>query len=264
MLVVLGEVVDDAGGAGVQVSPAELLGADDLAGRRLHQRGAAEEDRALLAHDHRLVAHRRHVGAAGGAGAEHGGDLRDAGGRHRGLVEEDAAEVLAVGEDLVLLWQEGAAGVDQVDAGQPVVQRHLLRAQVLLDRQRVVGPALDRGIVGHDHDLASLDATDAGDDAGAGGVAVVEVLRRQRRQLQQRRARVAEPVHPLARQQLAACDVALACPLSPARRGALETLAQLGGETAVLGLVGLELGGVGAGVGGQRGHAASTAIRGCP
>ena len=76
--VVLGEVVDDPGGAGVDVGTAELLGGDLLPGRGLHQRRAAEEDRALVAHDDRLVRHRRHVGAAGGARAHHGGDLGDA------------------------------------------------------------------------------------------------------------------------------------------------------------------------------------------
>ncbi len=70
--------------------------------------------------------------------------------RHRRLVEEDPAEVLAVGEDLVLQRQERAAGVDEVDARQPVLQRDLLRAQVLLDRHRVVGAALDGGVVGDD------------------------------------------------------------------------------------------------------------------
>jgi hypothetical protein len=40
--------------------------------------------------------------------------------------------VLAVGEDLVLQRQEGPAGVDEVDARQPVLQRRGLRAQVLL------------------------------------------------------------------------------------------------------------------------------------
>ena len=63
--------------AGVDVAAAELLRGHLLAGRRLHQRRAAEEDRALVADDHGLVAHRRHVGAAGGAGAHHRGDLRD-------------------------------------------------------------------------------------------------------------------------------------------------------------------------------------------
>ena len=149
--VVVGEVVDDAGLAGVHVAAAEVLGGDDLAGRGLHQRRAAEEDRALLLDDDGLVAHRRHVGAAGGARAHHRGDLRDAARRQVGLVEEDPAEVLAVGEDLVLHRQERAAGVDEVDARQVVVGRDLLGAQVLLDRHRVVGAALDGRVVG-DHD----------------------------------------------------------------------------------------------------------------
>ena len=46
VLVVLGEVVGHAGEAGVDVGAAKLLGRDVLAGRRLHQRRAAQEDRA--------------------------------------------------------------------------------------------------------------------------------------------------------------------------------------------------------------------------
>jgi len=71
-----------------------------------------------------------------------------------GLVEEDAAEVVAVGEDLVLVRQVRAAGVDQVDAGQAVLRGDFLRAQVLLHRHREVGAALDRGVVADDHAFA--------------------------------------------------------------------------------------------------------------
>jgi len=59
--VVVGEVVDHPGRAGMDVAAAEVLGRDDLAGRGLHQRRAAEEDGALVAHDDRLVRHRRDV-----------------------------------------------------------------------------------------------------------------------------------------------------------------------------------------------------------
>ena len=122
--VVVGEVVDDAGRAGVHVAAAELLGGDDLAGRGLHQRRAAEEDRALVADDHGLVAtsparrrRRRCTSPSRLAicGMPCGGQV--------GLVEEDPAEVLAVGEHLVLHRQERAAGVDEVDARQPVRRR---------------------------------------------------------------------------------------------------------------------------------------------
>ena len=205
--VVVGEVVDDAGVARVHVAAAELLSGDDLAGRRLHQRRAAEEDRALVAHDHGLVAHRRHVGAAGGAGAHHRGDLRDAAGRQVGLVEEDPAEVLAVGEDVVLHRQEGAAGVDEVDARQVVVGGDGLRAQVLLDGDRVVGAALDGGVVG-DHDaVAAADPADAGDDAGGGHGVVVHAGRGERAELEERAAGVEQPVDPVAHEQLAAVGV---------------------------------------------------------
>ena len=102
-------MIGDAGGAAVHVGAAEFFGGDDLAGRGAHQRRAAEEDRALVAHDDALVGHRRHVGAAGGAGAHHDCDLRDAFGGHPRLIEEDAAEVLAIGKDVGLQWQERAA-----------------------------------------------------------------------------------------------------------------------------------------------------------
>ena len=132
-------------------------------------------------HDDRLVAHRRDVGAAGGARPHHDRDLRDALRRQPRLVVEDAAEVLAIGKDLGLQRQEGAAGVDQVDARQPVVERHLLRPQVLLHRERIVGAALDRRVVGDDQDLAAGHAADAGDEAGAGRVAVVQARGGERR-----------------------------------------------------------------------------------
>ena len=167
MLIVLGQVVRDAGDPGVHVAAAELLGGDDLADRGLHQRRAAQEDGALVADDHGLVAHRRNVGAAGGAGAHHGGDLRDLRRGHPRLVVEDPAEVLLVREDLVLLGQERAARVHEVDAGQPVLQRDFLRPQVLLDRHRIVGAALDGGVVGDHQHLAAVHQADAGDHPGA-------------------------------------------------------------------------------------------------
>ena len=72
-----GEVVGDAGAPRVERRAAELLGGHVLAGGGLHERRAADEDRAGSLDDDRLVAHRRDVGAAGGAGAHHDGDLRD-------------------------------------------------------------------------------------------------------------------------------------------------------------------------------------------
>ena len=174
--VVGGEVVDHARGPRVQVAAAEVLCGHHLAGRSLHQWRTAQEDRALVLDDDRLVGHCRDVGAAGGARAHHDCHLRDVGARQVGLVEEDATEVLAVREHLVLPGEERAARIHEVDARQVVVGRHLLGAQVLLDGHRVVGAALDGGVVGDDDALGPRHPSDARDDAGAGRVVVVHAV----------------------------------------------------------------------------------------
>ena len=202
-------MVGDARAAGVDVGAAELLRRHVLPGRRFHERRAADEDRPGAADDDRLVAHRRHVRAAGGAGAHHDRDLRDPLRGHLRLVEEDAAEVVAVREHVRLQRQERAAGVDEVDARQPVLRRDLLRAQVLLDGEREVRAALHGRVVRDDHAFAALDDADARDDPGAGRLAVVELPRRERVQLEEGRVGVDEAVDPLARGQLAARPVAL-------------------------------------------------------
>ena len=225
-MVVQREVVGDAGHARVDVGAAQLLGRHDLAGRGLHERRAAEEDRPLLLDDDRLVRHRRHVGAAGRAGAHHDGDLRNALRRHRRLVVEDPAEVVAVGEHVDLVGQVRPARVDEVDARQVVLARDLLRAQVLLHRQRVVRAALDRRVVADDHAFAAGDAADAGDDARGGDRAVVHPVRGQLRELEERRAGIEQRAHALARQQLAAGDVLRARGLA----AALLDLRHLGPE----------------------------------
>ena len=51
--VVVGQVVHDARRARVDQSPAQVLVGHDLAGRGLHERRSAEEDRPLVAHDDR-------------------------------------------------------------------------------------------------------------------------------------------------------------------------------------------------------------------
>ncbi len=121
----------------------------------------------------------------------------------RRLVVEDAAEVVAVGKYLVLRRQECPAAFHQVDARQAVLARDLLGAQVLLHRDRIVGAALDRRVVGHHQALAPLDAADAGDDAGAGDVAAVHAVRGQLRQLEERAAGIEQHADAFARQQLA-------------------------------------------------------------
>ena len=91
-------------------APPRSSAGDLFSRRRLYQRRPGQKDRALLFYDDSLVGHGRHIGPAGGAGTHDHGNLRDALGGHIGLIEEDAPEVLAVGEHLVLIRQIGAAG----------------------------------------------------------------------------------------------------------------------------------------------------------
>jgi hypothetical protein len=231
--VVGGEVIGDAGDAGVQGTAAELFGGDLLAGGGLDQGRAAEEDRALVGDDDRLIGHGRNVGAAGGTGAEDGGQLRDPSGRERGLVVEDAAEVLTVGEHIVLVGQVRAAGVDEIDAREVVLLRDLLRPEVLLHGHGIVGAALDGGVVGHDDAFAAGDSADAGDDPGSRAGIVVHAVRGQRGEFEERSARIEEVLDALARQQLAPVDMTLPGLLGPASGGGPNALPEFGDEFGV-------------------------------
>jgi hypothetical protein len=74
---------------------------------------------------------------------------------------------------------------------------------VLLDGERVVGAALDRCVVRHDHALDSLDVADAGHDTRARRVVVVQAIGRVGAQLQERAGGVDEPIDPFADRHLA-------------------------------------------------------------
>jgi hypothetical protein len=130
-------------------------------------------------------------------------------GAHVGLVEEDPAEMIPVGKHLVLVGQVGAARIHQIDAGQIVLERDLLGAEMLLHRQRVIGPALHRGVVAHHHHVAAPDPADPRDHARAGNVSTVKIMGGEPPDLEKRRIRIEQCRHPVARQQLAAPDMTL-------------------------------------------------------
>ncbi|MND90580.1 hypothetical protein D3C80_826670 [compost metagenome] len=155
MFVILGDMIDDAGFSAMGFRAAQFLGRNHFAGRGLHQRRAGEEDRALIAHNHRLIGHGRHIGAARRAASHHASDLRDTRRRHLRLIVEDAAEMIAVRKDFRLMRQVGPAGIDQIDAGQAVFRGDLLRPQMLLHRHREIGAALHRRVMGDDHAFAA-------------------------------------------------------------------------------------------------------------
>ena len=135
--------------------------------------------------------------------------------------------MFAVGENVGLVRQIAATRVDEINAGQTVFTRDLLGAKMFLHRQRIIGSALNRGVVADDDAFAALDAPDAGDDPRAVNVAAIHLEGGERRKLQERRAEIDQPLHPFARQQLAAFAVAFPASLVTAKRGGFEPRFQL-------------------------------------
>ncbi len=135
--------------------------------------------------------------------------------------------MVAVGEDLILVGQVGAARVDQVDAGKMVFLGDLLRAQVFFHRHRVVGAALHGGVVADHHDLLPMHPADACDHARCGCSTVIHIMCGRRADLQERRARIEEVRHPAPRQHLAPAFVPRAGFLAAAHARSLSRLADL-------------------------------------
>ena len=255
--VIVGEMIDDARLSRMHVAAAQGLGIDALTGRGLHERRATEKDRALLADDDRLVAHRGYVRAASRARAHDDGELRNAARGQLRLVVEDPSEMLAIGEHLVLTRQEGAARIDEIDARQRVLERDLLRAQMLLDGDRVVRPALHRRVVRDDDAFETPDAADARDDATGGNPVAIEFVPGECPDLEKWRARIEQPVDALSSQHLAAFVMLRAGLRRTARADAREQLAQLVGELPVDALVGSELRRIAVDLRGERAHRVS-------
>ena len=160
----------------MHVCAPQVFRADHFTCGGFYQRWAGQEDGALVTDDDGFVGHGGHVGAPGGTQAHDDGNLGNVVCAHPGLVVENAAEVVAVGEDFILLGQVGATGIHQVDAGQAVGHGDFLGPQVLFHGQREVGAAFDGGVVGDNHALGAGDAADAGDDASGGHFFLIDVV----------------------------------------------------------------------------------------
>ena len=220
--------------ARVHLGPAERLVVGLLARGHLQQRRTGEEHLGpLLDHDD-VVGHPRQVGAAGRRVAEDEGDRRDAVGRRPRQVAERAP---AGDEDVLLGGQVGAAGLDEVDRRQAVLEGDVGSAERLAQRERVARPALHRRVAGADQALDTADDADAGDDAGADGVR--RAVGGERAELEERRVLVEEQLDALAGEQLAALVVALGV-LRPA---AGDRLGVLGVDLGELGEHRLAVGG---------------------
>src|SRR5205823_8948138 len=81
------------------------------------------------------------------------------------LVPEDAAGAAATGEQVDLVGDPGTGGVDEVHHGDAGGVGPLDDPDDLLDGTGAPGAGLDRGVVGHQADVAPVDAGQAGDHA---------------------------------------------------------------------------------------------------
>src|SRR6059036_1816266 len=156
---------------------------------------------------------------------------------HDRLVEEDAP---AGGEYLRLQGQEGAARVHQVGAREPVLEGDLLRAELLLDGERVERPALHRHVVADHHRLVAGDRADTGHQAAGRRRVLVAAVGRERHQLEEGRAGVEQALDPLAHEEAAALLVPPPRLGRPTLADARQARAQLPGEGAVVARVLLE------------------------
>ncbi len=140
--------------------------------------------------------------------------------------------MLAVGKDIVLVRQIGAAGIDEVEAREAVLARDFLGAQMLLHGDRKVRPALHRRVVDDDDAFAARDAADPGDDARRRDLAAIHAVGGELRQFEKGRARIEQGADALARQELAAGGVALARGDAAALADHPDLLREIGDEAA--------------------------------
>src|SRR5207245_9608134 len=120
-----------------------------------------------------------------------------------------------------------------------------LGTQVLLRGHRIVGAALDRGVVRHDHGLAALDQADAGNDARGRGI-IVHAVRGKRREFEERGVGVDQRFYTLTRQQLTALFVTFAQLFWPTQPDLCQLFFELTDQGAHVGGIGLKLWRVGA------------------
>jgi hypothetical protein len=155
------------------------------------------------------------------------GNLGDAACRELRLVVEDSAEVISIGKDFVLQGQEGAARVDEIDAWQAILEGDLLRTQVLLYGQRVVGAALYGRVVGDDHAADAANGSDSADEPRGRQRHVVDAIRGELADLEPRRVGVEQLRDARAYRQLVALEMPRAGLLRAAGFDLVERAAQL-------------------------------------
>ena len=154
--------IDRAADLGVHFCAAEFFGGSFLADGGLDEGGTGEEEAGAFGHED-VIAHDREIRAAGDAHAHDGGDLRDAHGAHDGVVAEDAAEIVSVGEDVFLEGEEHAGGVDEINGGDAIFDGDVLGANHFFRGHGEKRAGFYGGVVDDEHEGAAGNFGQAGD-----------------------------------------------------------------------------------------------------
>mmetsp|Transcript_17232 Transcript_17232/g.35400 ORF Transcript_17232/g.35400 Transcript_17232/m.35400 type:complete len:424 (-) Transcript_17232:171-1442(-) len=216
-------VIHNARNLGMNPGTAQGLRRDLFPRGRLDQGWPAQKNRSVSLDDYRFVGHAGNVGATGRARATNDCNLRDCPGRHVGLVEKNPPEVVPIGKDPRLFRQKGPPAVDQIDAGQIILESDFLGPQVFLDGDGEIGPPLDGRVVGHDRAQPARDHPDPGDDPAAGNALLVSG---QGGELQEGSPRIAQRVDPVPGQELVPLEVAFDGPGSSSLRDLFEEIVE--------------------------------------
>ena len=86
----------------MHVSATQIFRRHFLARGRFHQWWPSQKDRTLLFHNNAFIGHGRNVSTTGGTRPHYHRNLRNAFGRHVGLIKENSAEMLAIGKHIIL------------------------------------------------------------------------------------------------------------------------------------------------------------------
>ena len=154
----------------MHICTAQIFGADNFAGGRLHQGWATQKDRALVFDDNAFVRHGGYIGTTRRATAHDNSHLGNTLSRHVGLVEEYSTKVFAVGKDLILVWQICATGIDQIYTRQIILRSNFLGTKVFFDGQGIISSAFYRCVIADNNALLPFYPTNTRDHPGRGNI----------------------------------------------------------------------------------------------
>src|SRR5579885_1584419 len=89
-----------------------------------------------------------------------------------------------VREHLALAREVRAAAIDEINARKIILPRNLLRAQMLLDGERIISAAFHGRVIGNDDAFLAADPSNTADQSGRREIILINLITRKLRELQ--------------------------------------------------------------------------------